>query len=188
MSFTKSELRSTLLQKRRSITPSQRALYDVAFARHATDLAVARHVSTVAAYIGLPGEPGGRQLVKQLEAICEVWLPISLADGTLSWSRFTGWENLSVGAYGILEPRGQRLRNPRCDFLFVPTLGITPTGVRLGKGGGYYDRFLSNRTAPCAALAYSWEVCEDIPQEEHDVSVNLIITESSIQEALSSEP
>ena len=182
MPITKPELRSALLQNRRSIPSSRLSLYDAAFAQRATDLTVSRQASAVAAYIGLPGEPGGHELVQRLSVVSEVWLPISLDGGCLRWSRFTEWEHLTTGAYGILEPSGSQVSHPPCDVVFVPALGVTPTGVRLGKGGGYYDRFLSSSDLPCVALVYSWEVREDIPQEPHDLSVNVIMTESELLE------
>jgi len=91
--------------------------------------------------------------------------------------------DLSPGAYGILEPSGER-RMPveRIDFVLVPGLVFDRAGRRLGRGAGYYDRFLAQppcRAVTCA-VAFDCQVWDDVPQTETDVPVHILVTESGV--------
>ena len=83
------------------------------------------------------------------------------------------------GVYGILEPRDGLAEIPLGEIqaVLVPGVAFTASGHRLGRGGGYYDRFL--RACPDAvrtALCYDEQVLPTIPLDEHDESVDLVVT------------
>ena len=62
--------------------------------------------------------------------------------------------------------------------MLVPGLAFSMDGKRLGKGGGYYDKFLDREpNHEKIALAYEFQVLDKIPAEEHDQAVNFIVTE-----------
>jgi 5,10-methenyltetrahydrofolate synthetase len=93
-------------------------------------------------------------------------------------------DSLKPGAFGVLEPiRGEKLMP---DVLLVPTLGFTDQGVRLGYGGGYYDRTLANLDAAgkdFLALGIAWDQARiekqtDYRPEEHDYPLDAILTPS----------
>lgn len=81
-------------------------------------------------------------------------------------------------AWGIPEPPAGNPRAYPEDFLnplmIVPGLAFTPDGSRLGRGGGYYDRFLSRWTMTTIGVAYPCQIYRDLPREPHDLSVNLV--------------
>ena len=90
--------------------------------------------------------------------------------------------DLVPGALGILEPRPDRARraDPKeTDCVIVPGLAFSAIGERLGRGAGFYDRFLSGLPAktPKIALAFSFQVLPQIPQETHDHRVDFILTD-----------
>ena len=65
--------------------------------------------------------------------------------------------------------------------ILIPGLSFSRNGNRLGKGGGYYDKFLSKEpNHPTVALAYEFQIMDEIPAEEYDQSVDAIVTESGI--------
>lgn len=136
--------------------------------------------SRVAAYVPLPGEPGGENLVPALAETHEVWLPITPVSGDLRWGQFTG--ELRRGAhFGIWEPEGPgetSISGLACDAVVVPALGIDRAGVRLGQGAGYYDRALESVECPIVALVYDDEVHEELPSEPHDQPVDGVVTQS----------
>jgi len=71
--------------------------------------------------------------------------------------------------------------NPsQIDLLIVPGLVFTHNGYRLGFGGGYYDRFLNDFSAKTLSLAFTHQLMESIPYEEHDMRVQKIITNEGI--------
>ncbi len=93
--------------------------------------------------------------------------------------------DLKTGAFGILEPvRSSRQGKPsELDMILVPGLGFDRKGNRLGRGLGYFDRFLKKaKRARKAALAFGEQIVKKIPCEAHDVRVDLIVTDRGIHE------
>ena len=66
------------------------------------------------------------------------------------------------------------------DVVIVPGLAFTAAGDRLGQGGGWYDRFLSQRRADCVAIGVGFreQLLESVPTERHDVAVDLVVTDA----------
>jgi 5-formyltetrahydrofolate cyclo-ligase len=91
---------------------------------------------------------------------------------------------LEKGYMGIAEPRlGQDrvVALNTVDLVIAPGTAFDRTGKRLGYGGGYYDRLLADIcNIPVIALAYSEQILDKIPAEDHDVNVDIIVTEYEI--------
>ena len=66
------------------------------------------------------------------------------------------------------------------DLIIVPCLAAGRNGERLGHGGGYYDRFLASSTGKTVCLCFKRNILDEIPLDEHDVMMNLIITEEAV--------
>ena len=65
--------------------------------------------------------------------------------------------------------------------ILVPGMGFTENGVRLGKGGGYYDRYLETHPGhKTIALAYEFQILHELPAEPYDKSVDMIVTEKRV--------
>jgi 5-formyltetrahydrofolate cyclo-ligase len=115
--------------------------------------------------------PGGRLL-----------LPVLLDDGDLDWALYEGPLSLRAGPRGLREPAGRRLGVDairEATLVIVPALAVDRLGMRLGRGGGSYDRALA-RTASAftVALLYDGELVDSVPAEEHDQPVEAAITPS----------
>ncbi len=90
-------------------------------------------------------------------------------------------EDLISGAYGIFEPK-ESIRRPFCpdnlDLVIVPGLAFDKANYRLGRGKGYYDRFLgklSGRTRTWG-FGFDFQVMDKIPRLRHDIQLNRVIT------------
>ncbi|MCQ9208286.1 MAG: 5-formyltetrahydrofolate cyclo-ligase [Omnitrophica bacterium] len=88
---------------------------------------------------------------------------------------------LSPGPYGILQPKKEYVREvplKQIDLVLVPGLAFDRQGHRLGRGGGYYDKFLARLpvSTPRIGLAFDFQVLEDLPTFSHDVSVTKVIS------------
>lgn len=140
-------------------------------------------VRTLAAFSPDPTEPGAGRLpaaFTQLRA--RVLLPVLPADdGELVWAVDTG--RLAPGRFGLLEPVGPRLGPTAigaAEVVVVPAVAIARTGVRLGRGGGYYDRALRHVRpgARLVALVFDDELVDELPAEPHDRRVTAVVTPS----------
>ena len=93
------------------------------------------------------------------------------------------FSDLQSGKFGILEPHEETVEtlSDTFDLIIVPGLAFDKQGGRLGYGGGYYDRFLCNlkSNALLLALAYDFQLINEVPMEKFDIRINGIITEKS---------
>ncbi len=157
-----------------------------AIAEHLLAAPEVRRAATVAAYVSMSGEPGTGPLLDALEARgTRVVLPVLLPDGDLDWAAYRGRASLAPAARGLLEPTGPRLgveAVATADVVLVPGLAVDPSGVRLGRGGGSYDRALGRvplGTVTCVLL-YDGEVGVRVPVEPHDRPVTHAVTPSGL--------
>jgi 5-formyltetrahydrofolate cyclo-ligase len=145
-----------------------------------------RRAATVAAYVSMGREPGTGPLLRALkDAGKRVILPVLLPDGDLDWGVHTGDEGLVPARLGLLEPAGPGLgvdAVATADVVLVPGLAVASTGMRLGRGGGSYDRALGRvpvGTFTCALL-YDGEVGVEVPVDPHDRPVTAAATPTRI--------
>ena len=190
---TKFALRNRSITARRSLSESARRAAASSIQLHLRSLI---HTSTptpprdeaptVAAYVPVGSEPGGPDLPELLaEALPpggRLLLPVLLDDGDLDWALYEGPLSLRAGPRGLREPAGRRrgvdaIRE--ATLVIVPALAVDRLGMRLGRGGGSYDRALA-RTASAftVALLYDGELVDSVPAEEHDQPVEAAITPS----------
>jgi 5-formyltetrahydrofolate cyclo-ligase len=92
------------------------------------------------------------------------------------------WDDLEMHDYGILEPKSQIKPSTQSDFdlILIPGVAFDKAGNRLGMGHGYYDRLLKQIKGPKIALAFEEQIQPHIPTEDHDVQMDLIITDNQI--------
>lgn len=88
--------------------------------------------------------------------------------------------DLEKGPRGILQPAGDAAGIVP-DVLFVPLVGFTARGERLGQGGGHYDRWLAEHPGRLAiGLAWDVQLCDTLPCEPHDIALDAVVTPSRI--------
>ncbi len=179
-------LRDRLLttRRRRSLLESGAAAR--AIAGHLLAAPEVRRAASVAAYVSLPGEPGTGVLLDALLATGRrVLLPVLLPDGDLDWAAHRGDTALHSARRGLLEPDGPTLGRDAvagADVVLVPGLAVSPDGLRLGRGGGSYDRALARGpvgTFTCVLL-HADEVGLDVPTAPHDRRVVAAATPGGI--------
>jgi 5-formyltetrahydrofolate cyclo-ligase len=89
-------------------------------------------------------------------------------------------ERLQPGPFGLMQPPGKN-RAITPDVLFVPLVGFTASGDRLGQGGGHYDRWLAaNPSVPAIGLAWDCQRLDTLPREPHDQALALIVTQTRV--------
>jgi len=92
-------------------------------------------------------------------------------------------DDLAYGPYHIQQPQGDKIREinlPEIDLVVVPGVAFDRRGFRLGRGAGYYDRFLKNlpQGIPLIGLAFDFQILDSLPVEPHDLSVTRVVTNS----------
>ncbi|MFE1788828.1 5-formyltetrahydrofolate cyclo-ligase [Streptomyces sp. NPDC059525] len=189
----KAALRRELIAARRSLSPESRRRAARALARSALALPELAGARTVAAYVSVGAEPGTRELLDALrDAGKRVLLPLLLPDNDLDWAAYEGPGSLAEAAHPgkmrLLEPSGPPL-GPQAvtgaDAVLLPGLAVDRRGMRLGRGGGSYDRVLARLERAGAhpalvVLLYDEEVVARVPEEPHDHPVQAVATPSGV--------
>lgn len=104
----------------------------------------------------------------------------SKEDKRMDFFLYTKDTSFITGAYNILEPENDEMLLSTADALIVmPGAVFSRDRKRIGYGGGYYDRYLaSHPECHTIAVAYSFQVLDDIPCNDYDIKPQLIITEA----------
>ncbi|MFF9069780.1 5-formyltetrahydrofolate cyclo-ligase [Streptomyces sp. NPDC014891] len=185
----KTVLRSRLLGARAALDADALARTAASLARRGLELPELAEASTVAAYVSVGREPGTRALLDALHARgVRVLLPVLLPDNDLDWAAYEGPERLVKAGRGLLEPAGPRLGPGAvcgADAVLLPGLAVDGRGMRLGRGGGSYDRVLARLGRAGAdpslvVLLYADEVVARVPEEPHDHPVHAVVTPEGI--------
>ncbi|HEX6234320.1 MAG TPA: 5-formyltetrahydrofolate cyclo-ligase [Jiangellaceae bacterium] len=184
----KAALRQRIIENRREL--DAQALVEAAGALRDVALAVPEigGARSVAAYVSVGSEPGTGPLLESLSTRgTEVLLPILLPDGDLDWAPYSGPHDLVPATRGVLEPVSEAMGPAAVttvDAVLVPGLAVDQRGVRLGRGGGSFDRALARvggRVFTCVLL-HDGEVLDmPIPRDPHDVPVDAAATPSGMR-------
>lgn len=169
----KAALRRALLSRRAALPPDERDRAE----QECVPALLPYADGPVAAYLSVGTEPGTGALLAALAArSVEVLLPVLLPDGDLDWAR--AGDGVAPGPRGLLEPAGERLGRDAvagCRLVVVPALAVDRAGVRLGRGGGSYDRAIPRATGRVVALLHDGELVDALPAEPHDVPVDAVV-------------
>lgn len=172
---SKAAARQHLLSARRA-RPHTGDLLEIARAQ--PEVQAARRI---ALYVSMGPEPQTGALIDWLLATDrEVLLPILYADNDLGWGVAPGAADLVPGRLGLSEPPVDLGPDAiaTADLVICPAVAVARDGVRLGRGGGSYDRALARVSpgTPIWAAVYDAEVVEELPADTHDHPVHAALT------------
>jgi len=184
----KEDLRAELLAARRATATEVRRAESQRLCRHLAE--TVDDAPTVAAYVPIGAEPGTPEMLDVLSQLCQtVLLPVTSTgpDGghlALRWGRYRP-DQLVAGRFGLREPAEPWLPATalgQAQVVLVPALAVDRRGVRLGRGGGFYDRSLPLCAAGTRLVALVWdgEVVDELPSEAHDVRMTHALTPSGL--------
>lgn len=134
-------------------------------------------------YVSMAREPDTAGILADaLRAGKAVYVPKCLPCGHMKAVRIESRDDLSPGFAGILEPAdGLPEAHPgEIDLAIVPCVSVARDGRRLGRGGGYYDRFLAETRAVKLCLCFDELISGDIPTAAHDIRMDCAATETEI--------
>lgn len=106
---------------------------------------------------------------------------VDLSSSDMNFYNVEGLQDTEVSAFGVLEPnilKCEKTENFSNSLMIVPGIAFDSDGVRLGYGGGFYDRFLQKNKILSVGLCYSCCFCKSLPCESHDMRVNFVVTDN----------
>ncbi|MER7804687.1 5-formyltetrahydrofolate cyclo-ligase [Streptomyces parvulus] len=190
----KRTLRRENLAARNRLTADDVRESGEALAARALGMPEVARARAVAAYVSVGAEPGTLALLDALRArSVRVLLPALLADNDLDWGEYAGTGSLARVRHGgrmdLFEPAGTRLGPDavtEADVVLLPGVAVDGRGLRLGRGGGSYDRVLarlerSGARPALLVLLYDREVVARVPAEPHDRPVDAVVTPSGVR-------
>ena len=110
-----------------------------------------------------------------------VCVPLTKKDtNSLEIRKIEDLTDLMVGNFDILEPNehAKKANTKEIELLFIPGLAFGTGCERLGRGGGYFDRFLSKSCGLKIGLAYEFQIFDSLPVQKHDIKMDMIITDA----------
>lgn len=173
---TKKEIRAEMRSRNRALTEAERLeAADRIAARLESDARFAA-AHTVALFCSLPDEPPTERMLARWSGRKRIVVP-RVGGETMEFFDYRP-DGLADGAFGILEPQAGAPCSPAgIDLIVVPGVAFTPGGARLGRGRGYYDRYLSlpGFRAAKIGVCYRHQLTDELPVEPHDIRMDTVV-------------
>lgn len=141
------------------------------------NLDVFKNSKTILIYWALPDEVQTQSFILKWADKKQFILPVVNGD-ILEFKLFKGLDQLDIGqSYGILEPKGDIFEDANSiELVIVPGIAFDKNGNRLGRGKGFYDKFLKHTKAFKLGVCFDFQLFDDVPFEEHDVRMDSVIS------------
>ena len=180
----KQQLRRTARGFWAQVAPELPLAWGQAMTHQLTNLPQWRDAQRVFFFVSTKAEPDTHPLLNlALSQGKELYLPrLCREPGRMEAAACQGLSHLVPGRYGIPEPDGSApvIAPHLLDLVIAPCVMASSTGQRLGHGGGYYDRFLSQCRCPVLVLCPSALLRQELPCQAHDQRVDGVITEQGV--------
>lgn len=176
----KINLRKQMKSLLKALDRNEKAVLDRKVGGQLLELPEISGASCIYGYMSLSWETGTGEILEQfLNRGIRLALP-KVIGREMDFFEVSSLDDLEEGTFHIMEPKtGCKKADWPDAVLMVPGLAFSKDGKRLGKGGGYYDKYLERyphlRTV---ALAYDFQITDEIPIMEHDRRVDMVVTES----------
>jgi 5-formyltetrahydrofolate cyclo-ligase len=147
------------------------------FAEALLKIASQNNLERIGCYLSFGSEPATDLFVELAKAKgMEIACPRVLPDGQMVMAILES--ETATSKLGFREPTGEIVDSKDLDLIIVPALAIDYQGRRLGRGAGYFDRYLQYFFGSTAGLVYDAEFLPEVPNLPHDAPIGLVITET----------
>lgn len=172
----KSDIRKEVRRRVAELSAEQRrdAADDIFARMESAERFAAAHC--VALYASLPDEVPTHGIIERWAAVKRVVLPRVEGERMRFYDYVPG--NMRRGSFGIDEPEaGRECRPAEIDMIVIPARAFTPSGVRLGRGKGYYDRYMAlpDFRAYKVGVAFACQIFDTLPVDSHDITVDEVL-------------
>lgn len=176
----KTSLREFLLEKRDGTSFDLMKIASKSILKKLKKIESFRNAQKIGAYYPIGSEMLTQDIMQEaLSEGKEIFLP-KVIGKNIEFRKIENFSNLENGSFDIMEPRNECPVDNNLDVILVPTVGISPNGVRLGYGHGFYDRFLAENKIETISLTLEKQIIKNIPRSDHDVIINWIVTEDRV--------
>ena len=173
----KQRMRELLVQKRRMLAAEQRTSLSESILSQLEKMTVFQDAKTVLLYYPKNNEVDVLPLFKRYKRDKTLLLPVTHHNG-MTAHPYEGNDKMHRGKFGIPEPTTPEFQG-KIDLIIVPAVAFDRAGNRLGRGGGYYDRFLKKQPhATLIGVGYDFQLVDEVPIRKHDQKVHRIILPS----------
>lgn len=172
---TKQELRRAIRQQKHTHAADESTAIITALLQNEH----VRQARTLLLYSALPDEVPTRQMIDELMSQGkQVLLPRVVSETEMELRCYTSRSDLAVGAFGIMEPVGDIFYDyDTIDVAIIPGMAFDIAGHRLGRGRGYYDRFLSQVPHVYKiGVCYPTQLVDRVPTDPHDIVMDCVIS------------
>ncbi len=174
----KSELRKIIRDRKRQFTQQQLDELSLDIIRRLLDHPKVKQAHTILLYYSLPDEVNTHQVIEELVKQDKVVLLPKVIDGeNMEIRKYTGIQDLALGSYNIMEPTGELYTHySTIETAIIPGMSFDRNNNRLGRGKGYYDRFLTKiPQAYKIGICFDFQKFEEIPTGEFDLPMNEVL-------------
>ncbi len=182
----KKVLRKEMLIKRDNLDKDKKLFFDNRIKERLEEMKFFKEAEKIFIYVSFGSEINTVNYIKDfLEEGKRIFIPrTNIEEKTMEAVEIKSLDNLTKDKYGILEPARdiEAVDKVDLDLIILPGVVFDELGGRIGYGGGYYDKYLSNldKSIPKAALCYEFQIIDKVPTEEHDIKADCIITEERV--------
>ncbi|MDH3203852.1 MAG: 5-formyltetrahydrofolate cyclo-ligase [Nitrosopumilus sp.] len=176
----KKSLRNLLLEKRDRTSFDLMKIASEKIQKKLKKINTFRNAQKIGVYYPIGSEILTQDIIQELLSNGkEVFLPKVIGDN-IEFRKILDFSSLEKDSFDIMEPKDDCKTDNNLEVILVPTVGISPDGVRLGYGHGFYDRFLAKNKTTTISLTLEKQIVKNIPRSEHDIIIDWIVTEDRI--------
>lgn len=184
ISERKKGLRQKMLAMRRALSANETESRSSSLKENILSLPEYKNAKKIMAFLAMKGESNLDGFIRQaLLDGKEVYIPVCLPERQMEAGRLIDMEHFEKGPLGLRNlPAGYEVTSPESlDLVLIPGLAVSQEGIRLGRGAGYYDRYLARVPfEKRVAALWDFQVIPDIPSEPFDQKIAKIVTDKSV--------
>ena len=176
----KDALRKHLLEKRDAMSFEIMGIHAQKILSRLKKIKAFSNAKSIGCYYSIGSEVQTNDLIRYLLSEQKIVSLPHVSDGTMVFRKIEDITKLEKGIFDIPEPKENCPIEENHDVILVPCIGLDNNGNRIGYGHGFYDKFLTKNKSIKIALTYSKQIVKSIPNSEHDIMMDWIVTETDV--------
>lgn len=182
----KQEIRDKLLQRLLSFSKQELKRRSKYVEQKLSNLPIYKEAKVIFTYYPLKGEVDLLDMIRKEWGMKRFCFPVmNMENRQLRIFEPRNLEDFIAGPYGVLQPdttKSKELTIQDIDMAIVPAIAFDCQKNRLGRGGGFYDRFLERIRPPVdkIGVAFDFQILENLPIHPHDQKVDVVVGETVV--------